>query len=87
MYIVELIEIITATPNTLLEEVVTSQRMGIINLMLVFVTISYPVGKALKIQIGIFLVVRKTHIIIMKWKRRRITSQYSIHYKLIYNEH
>ena len=86
MYIVELIGIITATPNTLLEEVVTLQRMGIINLMLVFVTISYPVGKALRIQIGISLVVGKKHIIIMKW-RRRITSQYSIHYKLIYNEH
>jgi hypothetical protein len=84
---VELIEIITATPNTLLEEVVTSQRMGIINLMLVFVTISYPVGKVLRIQIGIFSVVRKKHIIIMKWKRKIMISQYSIHYKLIYNEH
>ncbi len=86
MYIVELIEIITATPNTLLEEVVALQKLGIILSMLSFVTISYLVGKALKIQIGIFLVVRKKHIIIMKW-RRRITSQYSIHYKLIYNEH
>ena len=85
-YTPELIEIITATQNTLLEEVVTSQRMVIINLMLVFVTISYPVGKVLRIQIGIFSVVRKKHIIIMKWKRRT-TSQYSNHYKLIYNEH
>jgi len=85
VYIVELIEIITATPNTLLEEVVALQKLGIILSMLSFVTISYLVGKALKIQIGIFLVVRKKHIIII-W-RRRITSQYSIHYKLIYNEH
>ncbi len=83
----ELIGIITATPNTLLEEVVTLQRMGIIILMFVFVTISYPVGKALKIQIGIFLVARKKHIIIMKWKRKIMISQSSIHYKLIYNEH
>tara|TARA_Y100000768_G_C23863105_1_gene626685 strand:+ start:606 stop:860 length:255 start_codon:yes stop_codon:yes gene_type:complete len=84
---VELIGIITATPNTLLEEVVTLQRMGIINLMRVFVTISYPVGKVLRIQIGIFSVVRKKHIIIMKWKRKIMISQYSNHYKLIYNEH
>jgi len=84
---VELIELITVTPNTLREEVATLQRMGIIISTLVFVTISYPVGKALKIQIGIFSVVRKKHIIIMKWKRRITTSQYSIHYKLIYNEH
>ena len=86
MYIVELIGIITATPNTLLEEVATLRRMGIIILMLVFVTISYPVGKVLKIQIVIYLVIGRKHIIIMKWKRRIMTSQYSNHYKLIYNE-
>jgi len=87
VYIVELIGIITATPNTLLEEVVTPQRMGIIISTLVFVTISCPVGKVLKIQIVIYLVIGRKHIIIMKWKRRITTSQYSNHYKLIYNEH
>ena len=74
-------------PNTLLEEVAALQKLVIILSTLSFVTISYPVGKALRIQIGISLVVGKKHIIIMKWKRRITTSQYSIHYKLIYNEH
>jgi hypothetical protein len=85
---VELTELITVTLNTLLEEVVALQKLGIILSTLSFVTILYLVGKALRIQIGIFSVVRKKHIIIMKWKRRKIMiSQYSIHYKLIYNEH
>jgi hypothetical protein len=84
---VELTELITVTLNTLLEEVVALQKLGIILSTLSFVTILYLVGKALRIQIGIFSVVRKKHIIIMKWKRRITTSQYSIHYKLIYNEH
>jgi len=75
-------------PNTLLEEVAALQKLVIILSTLSFVTISYPVGKVLRIQIGIFSVIRKKHIIIMKWKRRKIMiSQYSIHYKLIYNEH
>ena len=82
-----MIEIITAMPNTLLEEVAALQKLVIILSTLSFVTISYPVGKVLRIQIGIFSVVRKKHIIIMKWKRKIMISQYSNHYKLIYNEH
>ena len=56
----ELIEIITATLNTLLEEVVTLQRMVIILSTFVFVTISYLVGKVLRIS----LVVGKKHSVI-----------------------